>query len=337
MATQFSIIIACYNQKSFIRETVESALAQHPVRKQIIVVDDASTDGTQQILREYGEKIEFVECQSNQGATHARNLGASMATGDYLVFLDGDDALLPWALDVYAGIIDLKRPKVILGLLFPCKEKIPTLEFDAFVQQIRIIDLERLAKKDRTYWGSASALVVERQTFADVKGWRDGFFPAEVDDLQIMLACAGRAIQIASPPTTCYRLHSCNASRRWHSYISIMHKIIRSERAGEYPGGPSRRFERYVFIGGPVFSWVKWSLKAHRYRPAMKLMADGWPMILAAIASRLYAIIRGRRPLETLGCNIDHAIHFCAHCARRGASCPHGIKLGVPGNAVSAA
>jgi glycosyltransferase involved in cell wall biosynthesis len=326
MATEFSIIIACYNQRSFIRETVESVLAQHHVGKQIIVVDDASTDGTQQILREFGEKIELVECQSNQGATHARNLGASMATGDYLVFLDGDDALLPWALDLYAGIIDIKRPKVILGLLFPCKENIPVTNCGGLIQQIKVIDLETLAKKDRTYWGTASALVVERQTFASVKGWRDGFFPAEVDDLQTQLACAGRAIQIVSPPTVCYRLHAGNASRRWHSYIPIMHKIIRSERAGEYPGGPNRRFARYVFIGGPVFSWVKWSLKAHRYGPALKLMASGWQMVLVSAAYRLYALIRGRHPIETIACKVGDSFRFCARCQRTGEACPYGIE-----------
>ncbi len=200
MATKFSIIIACYNQRSFIKETIDSVLAQPHACKQIIVVDDASTDGTQQILREYAKKIDLVECRINRGATHTRNLGASLATGDYLVYLDGDDALLPWALDLYAQIIDIKKPKVILGLLFPCKNEIPTIERDGFVQQLKVIDLERLAYKDRTHWGSASALVVERQTFLEVMGWRDGFFPAEVDDLQVQLACAGRAIQIVSPP-----------------------------------------------------------------------------------------------------------------------------------------
>lgn len=74
-----------------------------------------------------------------------------------------------------------------------------------------------------------------------------------------------------------------------------------------------------------MFSWVKWSLKAHRYGPALKLMADGSPMILAAVAYRSYTAITGGHPVEIVGCNIGHAIQFCAHCPRTG-TCPHGIK-----------
>src|SRR6202790_2676278 len=114
---RFSIIITCHDQSAYIRDAVNSALEQGYQAKEIVVVDDASRDASPQILKEYGDKIRFAGFQTNQGCTTARNLGAAMATGEYFVFLDGDDVMLPWALDVYGQIADLKRPKIILSAM----------------------------------------------------------------------------------------------------------------------------------------------------------------------------------------------------------------------------
>jgi len=112
---RFSIVITSYNQPEFIKDAVDSALVQRTAEKEIIVVDDASTEGTLQILRQYGDAIRLVPLETNQGACVARNCGAAVAAGEYLVFLDGDDALVPWALDVYERIVQAKKPKMILG------------------------------------------------------------------------------------------------------------------------------------------------------------------------------------------------------------------------------
>src|SRR5437660_1302309 len=96
---QFSIIITSHNQANFIRDAVESALAQLHGPNEVIVVDDASNDGSQAILEEYGERVRLVRLQKNVGAGSARNAGIAAANGEFLVFLDGDDVLLPWALN----------------------------------------------------------------------------------------------------------------------------------------------------------------------------------------------------------------------------------------------
>ena len=91
----FSTIIPTFNRSSLLQRTIKSALMQDP-RPQIIVVDDGSTDDTQQMLAKFGDQIE-VFTQPNRGPGAARNLGVSHATGDYLAFLDSDDLFLPWA------------------------------------------------------------------------------------------------------------------------------------------------------------------------------------------------------------------------------------------------
>ncbi len=189
--TSFSIIITSHNQAHFIRETINSALAQSHPDKEIIVVDDASTDGSQELLMQYGDRIRLHLCRGNQGASIARNLGAAMARDAFLVFLDGDDVLLPWALDVYARTIEAKHPCLLLGTLHWCYDKITIPALDDAQRQILGIDYEMLLDKNRSYRGCASATVVERELFARVDGWSVGIFPGDVDDLLIKLGAAG--------------------------------------------------------------------------------------------------------------------------------------------------
>ncbi len=100
---QFSIIITSYNQREFIKDAVNSALSLRSENKEIIVVDDGSSDGSQDVLRGYGDAIRLVALEANQGRGAARNCGASLATGEYLLFLDGDDAFLPWPCKFMTG------------------------------------------------------------------------------------------------------------------------------------------------------------------------------------------------------------------------------------------
>lgn len=98
---RISVIIPCYNVSSLIGRCLDSVLAQtFPVRDmEIILVDDASTDETLSRLKEYEarypEHILVVACDKNGGQGQARNTGLSYATGDYCMFIDADDTVLP--------------------------------------------------------------------------------------------------------------------------------------------------------------------------------------------------------------------------------------------------
>src|SRR5579883_660559 len=94
---RFSIIVTSHDQRDFIRAAVDSALSQAPELREVIVVDDASSDGSPEILKQYAEKIQFLCLPTNRGAIEARNLGLAQAKGQYIIFLDGDDVLMPWA------------------------------------------------------------------------------------------------------------------------------------------------------------------------------------------------------------------------------------------------
>jgi len=94
--TTVSIIIPVYNRATMVREAIESALRDaSEVPLEIVVVDDASTDGTWGSLRAYeNPRIRRVRMDANGGQSAARNRGLDVASGTYVKFLDSDDVLL---------------------------------------------------------------------------------------------------------------------------------------------------------------------------------------------------------------------------------------------------
>jgi glycosyltransferase involved in cell wall biosynthesis len=92
----FSIIIPTYNRAAFISKAIDSVLAQQYSDWELIVVDDASTDHTAEILAQYVDpRIHIILNETNLERSASRNIGVSMAKGDYICFLDSDDYFLP--------------------------------------------------------------------------------------------------------------------------------------------------------------------------------------------------------------------------------------------------
>ena len=89
-----SVIIPTFNSGAYLNEAINSVLNQTYSPIEIIVVNDGSTDSTDNILREYLNDIKYLS-QENLGPASARNLGIKHAKGEYIAFLDADDIWLP--------------------------------------------------------------------------------------------------------------------------------------------------------------------------------------------------------------------------------------------------
>jgi glycosyltransferase involved in cell wall biosynthesis len=100
-----STIIPTYNSASTIARAIDSALAQDCVGQEIIVIDDGSTDGTADILKNYGRKITAIS-QPNRGRAAARNAGLTIARGEYIAFLDADDEWAAHKLATQVPVLD---------------------------------------------------------------------------------------------------------------------------------------------------------------------------------------------------------------------------------------
>jgi len=92
-----SIIIGCYNHAEYLSEAIQSAQRQTYPHMECIVVDDGSTDDTGSVVRKF-PAVRYLR-QENQGVSVARNKGLRESTGRYVLFLDGDDRLLPDAIE----------------------------------------------------------------------------------------------------------------------------------------------------------------------------------------------------------------------------------------------
>ena len=93
-----SVIIPCYNHGRYLANAIESVLTQNYDRIEIIVIDDGSVDDTAMVAKKYDQVIYYY--QTNQGLSASRNRGIELSKGDFIVFLDADDWLLPNAIQL---------------------------------------------------------------------------------------------------------------------------------------------------------------------------------------------------------------------------------------------
>ena len=107
-----SVVIPCYNSKRYLAEAIESALLQTYSRIEIIVVDDGSTDETARIARSY--PVHYIY-QANRGISGARNTGILHCQGEYVLFLDHDDRLLPRAVEIGVRLLE-EHPECALAV-----------------------------------------------------------------------------------------------------------------------------------------------------------------------------------------------------------------------------
>ncbi len=105
-----SIVMTLYNSERFIGEAIDSALAQTYRDREIIVIDDGSTDGSAAVVRHFGEAVRY-QYQANRGAAAATNAGIRLSSGGYIAFLESDDVWQPVMLEEKMAVFE-SRPEI---------------------------------------------------------------------------------------------------------------------------------------------------------------------------------------------------------------------------------
>ncbi|WP_227357666.1 glycosyltransferase family 2 protein [Haladaptatus salinisoli] len=109
MAPSVSVIVPTYNRADALPRTIESVLSQTLENLELIIVDDASEDNTEDVVASYDdERIQFIQHEINKGASAARNTGIEHADGEYMAFLDSDDVWLPTKLEKQVLTLELR-------------------------------------------------------------------------------------------------------------------------------------------------------------------------------------------------------------------------------------
>ncbi|MGA1870411.1 MAG: glycosyltransferase family 2 protein [bacterium] len=105
MKPKVSAIIPTYNRAHFLREAIESVMAQTLTSIELIIIDDGSDDHTREVLSEYAGRIRCLP-QENKGVSAARNFGIKTAQGEYIAFLDSDDLWHPQKCALQSDFLD---------------------------------------------------------------------------------------------------------------------------------------------------------------------------------------------------------------------------------------
>ena len=110
-----SVVIPVYNRESTVARALLSVVAQTLHDIEIIVVDDASTDGTVEVIRQINDpRVICIACDTNNGAAAARNRGIAAATGSFIAFLDSDDYWAPDKLERQLEYFETASPDVLV-------------------------------------------------------------------------------------------------------------------------------------------------------------------------------------------------------------------------------
>ena len=205
------VIIPTYNCDRYIAQAIESVLQQEGCTYELIVIDDGSTDSTEQILKPYRDRLRYVK-QKNQGVAAARNHGIAIAKANLIAFLDADDYFLPGKLASQAEIL-IKRPD--LGIVHSGWQRV-SIEGNKLLdvcpwEQIPELDLENWLR-----WKPVlpSAMMFRREWLQYVGGFDPRFPPAEDTNLVLKLALKGCKTAWLRQITVCYRQHQESAMHK---------------------------------------------------------------------------------------------------------------------------
>jgi glycosyltransferase involved in cell wall biosynthesis len=117
-----SVVTACHNAEAFVGETIDSVLAQSYPAVEHVIVDDASTDGSWEVIRGYEARfpgrVRGIRVERNRGPSHARNRGVEAARGELLMFLDSDDLITP---DTLASLAEAVADRPLAVSFCDCK------------------------------------------------------------------------------------------------------------------------------------------------------------------------------------------------------------------------
>ena len=243
----FSVVIPTFNRSHLLQATLESVFAQTFSDYEVIVVDDGSTDDTREMMKSYGERVQFFR-QENAGPGAARNLGVSRAGGEYVAFLDSDDLWFPWTLSVFAELIDENTaPSILAARVFEFRQE---RELAALREESLKADrfTDYFASASKHYFVGATMTVSRREQLLQTGGFTEKRINAEDHDLIIRLGSAPGFVQVQSPYTLAYRRHETSETSNFaKTYSGIVHLLEQEER-GNYPGGVARSRERHEIL-----------------------------------------------------------------------------------------
>ncbi len=168
-----TVITPAYNAEKYLRQTIESVLAQTFQDFEMLIIDDGSVDSTRLISESYSDKVTCIK-KENGGVSSARNLGMSKANGDYIAFLDADDIWHPSKLEKQVNFLESNLDIGICYVGVECvDENLRTL---SYIEANSYSDYcEALLLYSCVVSGSCSSVMIRRSFVEQIGGFDTNF------------------------------------------------------------------------------------------------------------------------------------------------------------------
>jgi glycosyltransferase involved in cell wall biosynthesis len=311
------VVTACHNAAPFVGETVQSVLAQSHPAVEHVVVDDASTDGSREVVRRYAAahpgRVRLVCVDSNRGPSHARNAGVAEARGEYLFFLDADDLVTP---DTFAALVDTVRDVPVGIAVCECRYWVerPDGTWGEAPRHIPIpaagADLFR-AFLQQSAWAPTCSTLWSRDAYGLTDGYDETMVRDEDTDLLLAAYARGARILPASRGTGFYRtfggtrasVSSGISEARFRSAVRVLDKLSaelqRLGREAEYAGLLGLAYRRNAMYGFQM-GFPALARGALRRAEALGVHQAVSPRAAGRVAERLLGLERKERLARTL-------------------------------------
>lgn len=216
-----SVIIPTYNRSEFLPAAIVSASIQAQAKAEVLVVDDGSTDKTPQVLETFRNTLRIFT-QPHKGLSAARNLGLANASGEYVVFLDSDDLLLPEKICIQSRILDAHPEIASVYSRWKTTQVDGTSFRDAGVDHAPHTLPTLLCRPIAVI----HAYLFRTAILRALGGFDEKLAACEDWDLQLRLALAGYRFAFCPEVTAIYRLHSENMSHDVNLMLSNGFRVI---------------------------------------------------------------------------------------------------------------
>jgi glycosyltransferase involved in cell wall biosynthesis len=244
-----SIIVPCFNAAATIGATIEGALSEAENTREIVIVDDGSTDESLEIARSF-EPCVRVLTGPNRGASAARNRGIAETAGEWIVFLDADDLIAPGTLQQRLATAEVTGADVVV-----CDwQELFSSEHGTDDGAVRSIDLAALEADAEIgcathVWATTAALLYRRRLVEKIGGFREDL--PVIQDARFLFDAAYHGARFAHSP-----------------HLGACHRILPQSLSRSNPGA----FWRDVLVNGKQIEalWRARGELSSKHREALK-------------------------------------------------------------------
>lgn len=249
--SKVTVVIPIYNGEKYIEETARSVMSQTYRNLEVLCVIDGTKDGSKDILHGLGDPRIVVEEKENRGATFRRNEAMSLASGEYIWFLDQDDVLAPEAVE--AAVHELERTgSAAVAVNGHLIDSAGAVIRKMYRVNKPVLTLGKLAKGNQLF--TTSQVLVRKDAALKVGGFSAEAGIADDWDMWIKLLRSGGKMAFVDRYLMGYRLHDSNHSLNFEKMMRS-ETFILEQTLGQIGNPKTNRSYSYLRYSARAANW----------------------------------------------------------------------------------